>query len=129
MKKIPFSVRTIIMAFYMGLIATLSLLPLKDLPNIPLFPGEDKLIHMSMYFIMAIVLLWGFLYKQINRWYIYGFIIVWGFSMEVIQLIMHVGRNFSMLDMLANIIGAFLGIMLFHYIESRTITKTNDVLH
>lgn len=123
MKHIPFSLRVIIMVIYQGIIAALSLLPLKDLPDVPLFPGEDKLIHISMYFMMAIVLLWGFRYKSFNRWFIYGFIVLWGFSMEVIQLLMHVGRNFSMLDMLANVTGAFLGTVLFHYLNSKLVTE------
>lgn len=123
MKKIPFSVRTSIMAIYMGLIATLSLLPLRDLPDVPMFPGEDKLIHMSMYFVMALVLLWGFKYKTFNRWYIYGFIVLWGFTMELVQLLMHAGRHFSMFDMLANIIGATLGVILFRYLDRKFTVK------
>ncbi|HKJ42104.1 MAG TPA: VanZ family protein [Sunxiuqinia sp.] len=123
MKNVPFSIRLIIMLIYQGTVAALSLFPLKDLPDVPLFPQEDKLIHMSMYLGMALVLLWGFKFKTFNRWYIYGFIVAWGFTMEVIQLVMHVGRHFSMLDMLANITGAFLGVILFRYLDKKSFEK------
>ena len=117
--KIPFQIKLAVSILYIGLVAALSLLPVKDLPNVPLFPGADKLIHTTMYFGLSILLLWTFHTRKILRWKLYTFIVSWGISMEILQIIMHAGRHFSLFDILANITGLLLGIALYMLLNSK----------
>ena len=119
LNRIPFGLKLTTSFIYIGIIVALSLLPVKDLPKIPLFPGADKLIHTTMYFILAVLLLWAFHNKKITRWKLYSFVIAWGLLMEITQVLMHLGRSFSLLDILANICGAFLGIISYKFLVAK----------
>ena len=119
LNKIPFSFKLSVSTIYLALITTLFVLPLKDLPRVPLFPGEDKLIHAGLYFILVVLLLWTFYDRKNILWLLFTFVIFWGFMMEVTQLLMHAGRNFSFFDMLANITGAFLGVLVFKILRAK----------
>lgn len=114
-----FALKLSVSVIYIGIIVTLSLLPANDFPKVPLFPGVDKVIHVGMYFMMAITLLWAVHETKVTRWKIYGFIIGWGLMMEIVQNLMNLGRSFSGLDILANITGAFLGIIAFRVLVSK----------
>ncbi|MGQ7868782.1 VanZ family protein [Sunxiuqinia sp. sy24] len=123
MKKIfnhiPFQVKVTVTFLYLGIIVLLSLLPVKDLPKVPLFPGADKLIHAGMYFVLSILILWSFHTSKVARWKLYGFVIGWGLLMEILQILMRSGRQFSLLDIIANATGVVLGIALYKVLNTQ----------
>lgn len=113
--SVPQYIRFVLLFLYVVCIAALSLLPPQDLPHVPLFRGADKLIHLTMYMIFAILGCWA-LKAEENRARIYLIILVtvgWGIFMEIMQLEMHAGRSFSWLDELANATGVLTGILLY----------------
>lgn len=106
---------------YLGCLVTLSLIPPRSLPKIPLFPGADKLIHVGMYLIFAVLSAWALRIEQ-YRWRVWLIIPVtigWGILMEYVQLEMRRGRAFSWYDILANTMGVIIGI-LFYVLVSQT---------
>ncbi len=108
-------IRILLVLFYVGCVAALSLLPMRDFPQIPEFRGFDKIVHFSMYFIFSLLLCWA-LRTELN--YSWLFLVVpvtvgWGVFMEFMQLRMHIGRNFDIHDMIANSIGVGVGILVY----------------
>lgn len=101
------------------------------------FPHIDKVVHFLMYFIFCLCGVWASdkrWYKEGNTGYskitgirayllVFIFAVAWGFSMEVFQRMMHLGREYSMLDMAANITGALVGAGLYWLLFSRTHTE------
>jgi VanZ family protein len=109
------SVRLFFIVIYVGCIIALSLLPMQDLPQVPMFPEEDKLIHFLMYFGFSVLFCWT-LKTELNFSRIFLVILVtvsWGILMEYLQLDMHLGRSFSWYDELANSIGVCFGILTY----------------
>ena len=100
---------------YLGCIAFLSLLPPNDFPEIPLFPGADKIIHTCLYLGLAWLACWS-LHAEIKRlWY---FLIIllsisWGISMEIFQFFMNQGRSFEIYDIVSNSVGTLLGVLVY----------------
>jgi len=68
-----------------------------------------------MYFIFSLLFCWTL--RTEKHFLRLGFVVVttigWGVFMEVIQLSMHLGRNFSWYDILANSLGSVLGILIY----------------
>jgi VanZ family protein len=109
------SVRFFFIAIYIGCIIALSLLPMQDLPKVPMFRGEDKLIHFVMYFGFSMLFCWS-LKTELNFSRLFFVILItvgWGILMEYLQLDMHMGRSFSWYDELANSIGVCFGILTY----------------
>jgi VanZ family protein len=109
------SIRVLLVMIYVGCVAALSLLPLQDLPQVPMFRGEDKLIHFIMYFGFSVLFCWT-LKTELNLSRLFFVILVtigWGVLMEYLQLDMHMGRSFSWYDELANSIGVCFGILTY----------------
>ena len=86
-----------------------------DLPN-PLenVNALDKLVHAFAYFVFTALLIWGF-HRQGKpfspySWYSLGIAILLGILMEVIQYAFFPHRHFELFDIMANIIGSFLGL-------------------
>ena len=100
---------------YLGIIALLSLMPSKDVPDVQLFNGFDKLVHACMYFGLTILACWTFHaeIKRIRIFYIVLFCASWGLLMEISQLEMSLGRAFEWMDELSNSIGALIGALVF----------------
>jgi len=117
--QIPFRYKLAVTCVYVILVAALSLIPAGDLPEVPLFPGADKLVHSGMYFGLSILILWTFHAKKNARWKLYSFVIGWGLLMECLQILMNAGRHFSFFDILANITGVVLGIALYNFMSNR----------
>lgn len=123
--SVPQYLRFLLLALYVGCIVALSLLPPQDLPQVELFRGADKVIHLLMYLIFSLLGCWA-LKTENNRagiWLILFMTIGWGLLMEFIQLEMHMGRSFSWFDALANTTGALTGILiyvLFAYIPRKS---------
>ena len=100
---------------YLCCIAILSLLPSKDFPELPLFPGADKLVHTVMYLGLALLVCWSMHAEVKHKWYglVTIFAILWGVLMEFFQLNMHLGRSFDFFDILANSLGAIIGVAIY----------------
>jgi VanZ family protein len=111
-------IRIILAIFYAAGIVALSLLPPHDLPRVELFPGADKVVHFLMYFIFSMLGCWSSKKESIRSHFylIFPITIVWGVIMEIFQFSMHLGRNFSWLDVLANSFGAAVGIIIYNLI-------------
>jgi VanZ family protein len=111
---------------YLGGVAFLSLLPPKDLPEIPLFPGADKIVHTSMYLGLALLACWS-LHAEVKKgcyYFVIFFSVGWGVIMEIFQYVMHQGRSFEMNDIIGNSIGTFAGIYV--YILLARLNKNTD---
>ncbi len=48
-------------------------------------------------------------------------VFLWGVLMEILQRTMHNGRNFEFRDMIANLTGAIIGLMIYRYFDKRRI--------
>ncbi|HLN74732.1 MAG: VanZ family protein [Methylococcaceae bacterium] len=121
--SVPQYVRFVLLVIYVGCIVALSLLPPQDLPQVELFYGADKLIHLMMYFIFAMLGCWA-LKAEENRARIFLIILVtvgWGIFMEFMQLEMHAGRSFSWYDELANATGVLTGILFYLLTSNNTV--------
>jgi VanZ family protein len=106
---------------YIVFIALLSLLPPNDLPEIPLFPGADKIVHTCMYLGLALLICWS-MHAEIKRvWYylIILFSIGWGAMMELFQFLMHAGRSFEFNDIAGNILGSLVGVFIYIMVAQR----------
>jgi VanZ family protein len=119
------SVRILFVVIYVGCVVALSLLPMQDLPQVPMFRGEDKLIHFTMYFGFSILFCWT-LKTELNftrLFYVIMVTIGWGVLMEYMQLDMHMGRSFSWYDELANSIGVGFGILVYILASRKTVAN------
>jgi VanZ family protein len=107
--------RIFLVVIYVGCIAALSLLPARDFPTIREFPGFDKVVHFTMYFIFSFLLSWA-LKAELSYWWLLVVVPVtvgWGVFMEFMQLSMHLGRSFDVHDMMANTVGVLAGVVLY----------------
>ena len=116
--------RRIILLLYMTVVAILSLMPAYDLPEFTIFSGIDKVVHLSMYLGLSVLTCWSF---EINRkkmtpiYILLAGVFMWGVLMEILQRTMHNGRNFEFRDMIANLTGAIIGLMIYRYFDRRRI--------
>ena len=80
----------------------------------------DKVVHCIIYLILSVLLTWGFV-KYLNKTmlnyskltYIFLFSSSLGIVMEVLQKLITSTRHFDIYDIIANIIGALIGCILF----------------
>ena len=85
-----------------------------------LVPHVDKIAHFTMYFILQLLLMWQFDEIKTGRFQIRILLLVcaYGILLELIQKYFLVDRFFESYDIIANITGAFMGIILFHRIKT-----------
>lgn len=113
--KVKQPIRILLVIFYVGCIAALSLLPPHDFPKLPLFKGADKVVHIIMYFIFALLFCWA-VKTEMNHYWLFLIIpltIGWGVFMEYLQLKTHMGRSFDPNDILANSFGVVSGVLVY----------------
>lgn len=113
--SIPQWLRITLSLVYLTIVAFLSLLPPKDFPDIPLFPGADKVVHTCMYLGLTWLACWS-MHAEVKRvWYylIILFSISWGVVMEIFQYIMHIGRSFDLYDIAGNSLGTLIGVLIY----------------
>ncbi len=73
---------------------------------------------MGVYFVAAVLMMYG-IGGRGGRTFLTGvvytliFCIMWGGMLEYLQDVMSRGRHFEIFDIIANIIGAFLGVVAF----------------
>jgi VanZ family protein len=113
--SIPQWLRIVLSFIYLGIIVSLSLLPSDDFPEIPLFPGADKIVHTLMYVGLTWLVCWLMHSENNHKWYfvIILFSVGWGVLMEMFQLMMDLGRSFDPSDIAANSVGALIGTLLY----------------
>lgn len=75
------------------------------------FPGLDKLIHLSIFAFLGFTILMSF--KRLKVIYLLIVILIYGLATEILQEVMHMGRSFELLDLLADIIGSLLGFFAY----------------
>ena len=110
--------RRLLCLIYLFMIIFLSLSPPSQFPKIILFPGADKLIHLLMYAGLGWLIMWAFYKRNLSkpiRIFLFLSVPVWGALMELMQLFMHQGRSFSWFDILANLVGAVLGVLVYKW--------------
>ena len=107
--------RFVLSLIYLGILVTLSLMPSKDVPNINLFEGFDKFVHICLYLGFAWLLCWSFHIEKRTSFYYLILILTfsWGIVMEIFQYEMHLGRAFEILDIISNTSGALTGIIIY----------------
>ncbi len=120
LKKIPTGVLSVLS---MALIAYLSLDndPFNS-SSMKLFPGADKIAHVVLYFCLGAVFLFDYMTHRhprspkTDKVCVFAFAaFVYGVVMELLQGYMGRGRDVSMADMFANLLGAVLAFCFMKY--------------
>ncbi len=117
--------RKMILFIYVLVITGLSLLPANILP-IPesgLFPHADKVVHFGMYAVFTLLLFYTWPLKfagKTKQFLPLLYVIIWGTVMEILQELGGYGRNFSHMDILANILGFFPGWLAWKWFSKRS---------
>lgn len=112
--------RKIIAIVYLATVAVLSLMPSRDLPHFTVYPEIDKVVHLCMYLGLSFLACWSY---EISRdrmkplYLMVAGVFMYGVLMEILQRTMHNGRNFDFRDMLANLTGAIIGILIYRYLD------------
>ena len=106
--------------FWAILVAILSLSSVGMVPKFGWtdFTGFDKLGHMAFYCILALWLIFGFFklearYRNVVYWTAFS-CVAFGICMELLQGMMHEGRQFEYPDILANVIGVLIAYITFN---------------
>ena len=106
---------------YLLNIAWLSLSPSYNLPVVNI-PYIDKVVHIGMYLGLSFVSGWSFDIGHKRMKFMYLLVtgvFMYGVLMEILQRTMHNGRNFDFMDMIANLTGAILGILIYRYFDRK----------
>lgn len=114
------------------IILFLSLTPSHEMPetNIWEFLSFDKLAHLFFYALFALQLIIAFKKQNFNsilkhNAILLGFILnlFYGIILETLQYYMYAGRTADLIDIIANLIGAFLGVSLFFIIYNQPLKQ------
>jgi VanZ family protein len=114
--------RKTLAALYLAVIAIISLMPVSDLPHFTVFPEIDKAVHIGMYLGLSFLACWSFEVSRDRMKPLYlmlGGVFMYGVLMEILQRTMHNGRNFDFRDMIANLSGAIIGILIYRYFDRK----------
>jgi VanZ family protein len=73
---------------------------------------------MGVYFVAAVLMMYGLGGRQGQKFgwgvlYTLAFCFIWGGMLEYLQKTVSIGRHFEVFDIIANIIGAILGVIVF----------------
>ncbi len=77
------------------------------------FVGIDKVAHICFYLIFSFLWSMGLQSKENGKKIALFFSVSFGILMEICQFYLFNGRSFELYDILANIIGSFIGVILF----------------
>lgn len=115
-QKIP-----IIFYIVLAIVCFLSLYPgqIRVQKSIQIIPNFDKIAHIGMYFGLSYISALYFSYRNIKPTITLSFLFCasWGILMEIIQNTKIVNRDFDIADIIANIIGCILGLIIFKYFK------------
>lgn len=100
-------------------ILVLCLLPGHELPSVSLWQA-DKIVHVLVYVVLAVLLLWGWSKQQhyIGLYKNAGFKILiltfcYSFGVEILQELLTTDRHFDWYDALANALGGITGVCIY----------------
>jgi VanZ family protein len=98
-------------------ILVVCLMPTHSLPSYPIF-GIDKLVHIFLYSVLAILQITGFekqiAFNFLNKYSIQTVIIfgiLFGLTIEILQGTVFVARSFEVYDIIADGIGSGFGVV------------------
>ena len=80
-----------------------------------------------MYLGAAFLACWSMdlgLKRMMPVYYLLAGVFMYGVLMEFLQRTMHNGRNFEFKDMIANLTGAIVGILIYRYLDRKRIKLT-----
>ncbi len=104
-------VSRILLFIVIACVTILSLIPLQEF-KIEAPSGTDKVVHIIMYFTISTLALWGYSTTKTQSLLIIVLIIIaYSILIELLQECMPLKRSGEIYDVVANSIGAFLGIM------------------
>lgn len=75
--------------------------------------GFDKLGHLVFYTVFSFLWSMGVRKRSINKNFPLIFAICFGIIMEICQFYLFNGRSFELYDILANVVGSVIGVILF----------------
>lgn len=119
------SLKKVLPAYLPVLIWTLIIIKLSTGPGVQIpftwnnIIGIDKFGHLFFYLMHTILLYWAFekqvIFKtqQHRKWISLLLSTILGISLEIVQFSFYPNRYFEILDIIANIIGSYLGSHLF----------------
>ena len=115
--------RKTVFFLYIFVVTGLSLLPSGSFPitGSQLFPHADKVVHFGMYAVFTFLLFytWPVRFSGKSRQFLpLLYVIIWGTIMEILQGTGGYGRNFSHMDILANILGFFPGWLAWKFLTN-----------
>ena len=92
----------------------------------------DKIVHVAVFGVLSFVILYNARtqYLQSNRRYLYvivavGVTAIYGLLVEILQRYVFIGRSGNVYDVLADIIGAIVGWLLFYWLIRKKIWMNN----
>jgi hypothetical protein len=100
-------------AFALAVLVSLAILfaPPTDVPYAP--PGVDKVIHASLFAALALTGRWA----GVARGVLASVLVLYAAASEVIQGL--IGRDATVGDLLADVVGSFLGLLVWHWLSRR----------
>jgi len=112
-----------IAGLYVVALAILSLMSAKKAQQIsPMdFLGGDKVAHLVAYALLSFLVMYALnrnLEKKNWIWIMLA-CIIYGIILECLQYVFFTGRHFEILDIIANIIGCILGILVFNKLNKK----------
>jgi len=103
------------------IVAVLSLISASLVPKLSWrsFIGMDKLAHLVCYAVLGLLVVYGFFrlqtkYRQMPLM-MASVCVLFGILIETLQKCMHVGRQFEIPDILANVIGVLVAYCIFNF--------------
>jgi VanZ family protein len=106
------------------LILVLSLMPSSGIPLLPV-PHFDKLAHLGMYSILALLSARAFHVSFSFSMLLFLLVTLYGFGIELLQHFIPTGRMFDVWDVVANGLGAAVGISVFVLFGSNKKARTD----
>lgn len=111
------------------LILVLSSISGNSLPKTPTIPHFDKLVHAGLYFILSSFLIPIFDFSNhafFRKTSVFIVILIVGFyggMIEIAQEHLFVNRSGDIIDFFSDLIGGFLGLILYYSIVKQLLTK------
>ncbi len=123
--------KKVVLFIYILVVTGLSLLPSDSFPvtGAQLFPHADKFVHFGMYAVFTFLLFytWPIRFSGKARQFLpLLYVIIWGTAMEILQGIGGLGRSFSHMDIVANILGFFPGWIAWRWLSGSMRVNVQD---
>ena len=112
---VPSPVRVVLALSYLTLISFLFCLPGSAIPKVN-FLSEvhfDKWVHVGFFFVLALLWLWSFAFSKNRNVLLLVGAAGYGFLVELVQHYFIANRSFDVGDLIADIAGAALGLIVW----------------